>query len=45
MKLKELEGHLQALRGFDRPKVAWEQYATTPHLAGTSIRGHALRVG
>ena len=34
MKLRELEARLQSLRGFEKPKIAWEQYATTPHLAG-----------
>ena len=43
MKLKELETHLQALRAFEKPKIALEQYATTPHLAGACPGSHARR--
>ena len=33
MKLWQLESLLQQLDGFDRPKVALEQYVTPPHIA------------
>ena len=33
MKLKELESALQQVDSFENPKVALEQYATTPHIA------------
>ncbi|XP_068683834.1 rRNA N6-adenosine-methyltransferase METTL5-like isoform X1 [Montipora capricornis] len=33
MKLKELEGYLQQVDGFENPKVNLEQYPTTPHIA------------
>jgi len=37
MKLKELEGELQQVESFPKPKVQLEQYATTPHLAGNVL--------
>lgn len=33
MRLKELEGYLQQVDGFENPKVDLEQYPTTPHIA------------
>jgi predicted RNA methylase len=33
MRLKELEGYLQQVEVFDKPKVELEQYPTTPHIA------------
>jgi hypothetical protein len=33
MKPKHLESRLQQLRGFDRPRLELEQYATPPELA------------
>eukprot|EP00055_Hartaetosiga_balthica_P016545 m.105331 g.105331 ORF g.105331 m.105331 type:complete len:214 (-) comp9129_c0_seq1:2374-3015(-) len=33
MKLREFEGYLQQLKGFDSPKIAFEQYITPAHLA------------
>ena len=33
MKLKQLEGLLQNLNVFEKPKVDLEQYPTTPHIA------------
>ncbi len=33
MKPKELEGHLQQVQGFERPKLHFEQFITTSHLA------------
>ena len=33
MKLKELEGYLQQVDVFEKPKVDLEQYPTTPHIA------------
>lgn len=33
MKLKQLEGLLQTLDVFEKPKVHLEQYPTTPHIA------------
>ena len=34
VRLKELEGWLQDVEVFDKPKVKLEQYPTTPHIAG-----------
>ena len=34
MKLKELEIELQNVAIFEQPKIEYEQYPTTPHLAG-----------
>ena len=36
VRLKELEGWLEDVEVFDKPKVKLEQYPTTPHLAGKS---------
>ena len=33
MKLKELEGYLQQVDGFDSPKIYLEQYETSAHIA------------
>ena len=33
MKLKQLEGFLQNLDVFEKPKLSLEQYPTTPHIA------------
>eukprot|EP00056_Hartaetosiga_gracilis_P010625 m.158563 g.158563 ORF g.158563 m.158563 type:complete len:209 (-) comp13355_c0_seq1:3077-3703(-) len=33
MKLREFEGYLQQLKGFQSPKITLEQYITPPHLA------------
>ena len=33
MKLRELESNLQDLDGFAAPKIAFEQYATSAHIA------------
>ena len=33
MRLKELEGHLQQVDVFKKPKIDLEQYPTTPHIA------------
>jgi len=37
MKLKELEGWLQSLAGFEKPKVKLEQYETPAHIASRMI--------
>eukprot|EP01137_Pigoraptor_chileana_P012014 Opistho-2@63781 len=37
MKLKELEGALQQLDAFKKPKVALEQYPTRPHIAARML--------
>ncbi|KAF9427793.1 hypothetical protein BGZ76_002188 [Entomortierella beljakovae] len=37
MKLKELEGHLQDVAVFEKPKIKLEQYPTTPHLAAMML--------
>ncbi|CAG8653837.1 6944_t:CDS:2 [Funneliformis caledonium] len=37
MRLKELEGTLQKVSGFEEPKIKLEQYCTTPHLAARMI--------
>lgn len=34
MKLKELEGYLGQLTGFENPKILLEQYVTRSHIAG-----------
>ena len=36
-RLKELEGWLQDVEVFDKPKVKLEQYPTTPHIAGNKL--------
>ena len=40
MKLKELESWLQDVDVFEKPKVKFEQYPTTPHIAGTINNVH-----
>ncbi|KAJ1967428.1 hypothetical protein H4R35_006713 [Dimargaris xerosporica] len=37
MKLHALEGHLQEVRAFDNPKVYYEQYPTSAHLAARIV--------
>ncbi|KAG0226349.1 Methyltransferase-like protein 5 [Actinomortierella wolfii] len=37
MKLKELEGYLQDVAIFEKPKIKLEQYPTTPHLAARML--------
>lgn len=37
MKLKTLQGHLQVLNGFTKPKVQFEQYETPPHIAAVAL--------
>jgi len=37
LKLKELESYLEDVDVFEEPKVALEQYPTTPHLAGKAL--------
>jgi len=37
MKLKELESWLSQCEGFSNPKIAYEQYATSPHIAARMI--------
>uniref|UniRef100_A0A0B7A7U8 Methyltransferase small domain-containing protein n=1 Tax=Arion vulgaris TaxID=1028688 RepID=A0A0B7A7U8_9EUPU len=37
MKRKELEGHLQDVDVFEKPKVKLEQYPTTPHIAACML--------
>ncbi|CEG77415.1 hypothetical protein RMATCC62417_12172 [Rhizopus microsporus] len=37
MKLKELESILQDCEVFDEPKIQYEQYPTTPHLAARML--------
>ncbi|BES94031.1 Hypothetical protein NTJ_06840 [Nesidiocoris tenuis] len=37
MRLKTLEHALQNVEGFDRPKIALEQYTTTPHLTASIL--------
>ncbi|ORX93497.1 S-adenosyl-L-methionine-dependent methyltransferase [Basidiobolus meristosporus CBS 931.73] len=37
MKLKQLEGYLQEVAVFDNPKIQFEQYPTTPHLAARML--------
>uniref|UniRef100_A0A671P849 Uncharacterized protein n=1 Tax=Sinocyclocheilus anshuiensis TaxID=1608454 RepID=A0A671P849_9TELE len=38
MKLKELESCLQQVDGFEEPKILLEQYPTSPHIAGNSLK-------
>lgn len=37
MKLKTLEGYLQQLKGFEKPKIELEQYVTPPHIAAVAL--------
>ncbi|KAJ8725820.1 hypothetical protein PYW08_004003 [Mythimna loreyi] len=37
MKLKTLQGHLEGLNGFAKPKLQYEQYETPAHLAATAL--------
>lgn len=37
MKLKTLEGHLQDLKGFSKPKIKFEQYETPAHIAAIAL--------
>lgn len=37
MKIKELEQHLSRLKGFSKPKIVFEQYATDAHLAARML--------
>ncbi|KAG0256905.1 Methyltransferase-like protein 5 [Actinomortierella ambigua] len=37
MRLKELEGYLQDVAIFEKPKIKLEQYPTTPHLAARML--------
>jgi len=37
MRLKELEGNLQQVDGFEQPKVLLEQYATSAHIASHMV--------
>ena len=37
MKLRQLEMELQQVEGFSEPKLQYEQYSTTPHLAACMI--------
>lgn len=37
IKLKTLEGHLQDLSGFTKPKIEYEQYETPPHIAAVAL--------
>jgi len=43
LKLKQLEGILQQLDDFERPKLALEQYATPPHIAAHMLLHVAAR--
>lgn len=38
MKLKELESCLQQVDVFEEPKILFEQYPTSPHIAGDDHR-------
>lgn len=38
MKLKELESFLQQVDVFEDPKIIFEQYPTSPHIAGDDHR-------
>lgn len=38
MKLKELESCLQQVDVFEEPKIIFEQYPTSPHIAGDDHR-------
>jgi predicted RNA methylase len=37
MKLKELQSRLEQVETFDKPKIQYEQYITTPHLASQIV--------
>lgn len=37
MRVKELEQHLSQLKGFGKPKIVYEQYATDAHLASRML--------
>ncbi|KAK7074028.1 Methyltransferase-like protein 5 [Halocaridina rubra] len=37
MKLKELEGYLQGVESFDKPKISLEQYETPSHIASRMV--------
>ncbi|XP_037295365.1 rRNA N6-adenosine-methyltransferase METTL5-like [Manduca sexta] len=37
MKLKVLQGHLQEVNGFEKPKIVYEQYETPPHIAAVAL--------
>lgn len=37
MKLKTLQGHLEGISGFEKPKLKFEQYETPAHLAATAL--------
>ncbi|CAG9783925.1 unnamed protein product [Diatraea saccharalis] len=37
MKLKTLQGHLQGLNGFSKPKIQFEQYETPAHIAAIML--------
>ncbi|CAB3255293.1 unnamed protein product [Arctia plantaginis] len=37
MKLKTLQGHLEDLKGFTKPKIQYEQYETPAHLAASAL--------
>ena len=37
MKLKELEGWLQDVEGFEQPKIKLEQYETPAHIASRMV--------
>ncbi|CAH0406353.1 unnamed protein product [Chilo suppressalis] len=37
MKLKTLQGHLQDLNGFEKPKIHFEQYETPAHIAAIML--------
>ena len=37
MRLKELEGHIYDLNGFENPKIRLEQYETPAHIAARMI--------
>lgn len=44
MKLKALEGHLQDLKGFSKPKIELEQYETPAHIAAVSLYTIQVRI-
>ncbi|CAG14397.1 unnamed protein product, partial [Tetraodon nigroviridis] len=37
MKLKELESYLQQVDVFEEPKILFEQYPTSPHIAACML--------
>jgi len=37
IRLKDLEQYLQDVDGFEEPNIEFEQYITTPHIAGIYI--------